>query len=338
MVSIKDVAEIAGVSVATVSRTLSRPEKVAESTREKVMAAVERCGYVTNVMASNFRRRKSQTIVVLVPDIANLFYASIVQEIEIVARKRGYQILLGETQQDPEIEGAYSALVSQRMADGIITLGMHIPFKVDPRRKNPDEKWPPLVMVGEYTGSIPLPKVGIDNVQAAADATRHLVELGHKHIAFLGGPKDFTLCKERLKGFRRVMRKAGLEIPAGYIQYGEFKLASGYSGAKSVLECNTRPTALFCANDEIAIGAMKALREAGLKVPRDFSLVGFDDLDIAAYCDTPLTTILQPRRQMGNEAIRLMLGLLAGEESLERYITLPHELIVRKSTAAPRPV
>ncbi|MFV8817568.1 LacI family DNA-binding transcriptional regulator [Haliea sp. E17] len=336
MVSIKEVAEIAGVSVATVSRTLSRPEKVAESTREKVMAAVERCGYVTNVMASNFRRRKSQTIVVLVPDIANLFYSSIVQEIEFVARKHGYQILLGETQQDPEIESAYSALVSQRMADGIISLGMNIPFRVDPRRKSADQKWPPLVMVGEYTGKIPLPKVGIDNVQAAADATRHLIDLGHSHIAFLGGPKDFSLCKERLKGFRREMRRAGLSAPSSHIQYGEFKLASGYSEAKSVLQCSPRPTALFCANDEIAMGAMKALREAGLRVPRDISIIGFDDLDIAGYCATPLTTILQPRRKMGGSAMELMLGLLGGDTSVNTSITLPHQLIIRESTAAPR--
>lgn len=336
MVSIKDVAELAGVSVATVSRTLSRPDKVAESTREKVMAAVEKCGYVTNVMASNFRRRRSQLIVVLVPDIANQFYSSIVQEIELVARRHGYQILLGETQQDPETELAYSALVSQRMADGIITLGMKIPFKVDPQRKQADSKWPPLVMVGEYTGRIPLPKVGIDNAQAAAEATRHLVDLGHKRIAFIGGPKNFTLCKERLKGFRRVMRKAGLELPPEYIQFGEFKLAAGHSEVKAVLATRTRPTALFCANDEIAMGVMKGLREAKLRVPGDISIIGFDDLDIADYCSPPLTTIRQPRRQMGSAAMELMLRILRGDATREECITLPHELIVRESTAAPR--
>ncbi len=336
MVSIKDVARIAGVSVATVSRTLSKPDKVAESTREKVMAAVAESGYVANVMASNFRRRKSQTIVVLVPDIANQFYSSIVQEIELVARQQGYQILLGETQQEAGIEQAYSALVSQRMADGIITLGMQIPFEVDPRRKSADEKWPPLVMVGEYTGKIPLPRVGIDNVQAAADATQHLVDLGHEHIAFIGGPKDFTLCKERLKGFRKVLRKAGLEAPARHVQFGEFKLASGYQTVKAVLESGSLPSALFCANDEIAVGALKALRETKLKVPRDISIIGFDDLDIADYCSPPLTTIRQPRREMGGEAMKLMLRILDGTAVPEERITLSHQLIVRESTTRPK--
>lgn len=336
MVSIKDVAKLAGVSVATVSRTLSKPDKVAETTREKVTAAVEQSGYVTNVMASNFRRRRTQTIVVLVPDIANLFYSSIVQEIELVARQHDYQILLGETQQDAAIEQAYSALVSQKMADGIITLGMNIPLKVDPRRKTADEKWPPLVMVGEYTGKIALPKICIDNVQAAADATQHLLDLGHQQIAFIGGPKNFTLCKERLKGFRKVMRRAGLQVPASHIQYGEFKLAAGYREVQAVLESGSLPTALFCANDEIAMGAMKALREAKLRVPRDVSIIGFDDLEIADYCSTPLTTIRQPRREMGSEGMKLMLRILSGEAAPDERITLSHQLIVRDSTARPK--
>ena len=336
MISIKDVAKLAGVSVATVSRTLAKPEKVAEPTRERVLAAVQKSGYVTNVLASNFRRRRSQTIVVLVPDIANLYYSRIVQEIELVARRKGYQILLGETQENLEIERAYSELVYQKMADGIISLGMTIPLKCDPRRKTVDPKWPPLVMVGEYTGDIPLPTVGIDNLQAAADATQHLVDLGHRDIAFIGGPKNFTLCQERLKGFRRVMRKAGLKVDSRHVQFGEFKLASGYSQIKRLIEGGVRPTALFCANDEIAMGAMKALREYDMRVPEDISIVGFDNLDIAEYCSTPLTTIHQPRREMGGEAMELMLKILNGKVSRESRITLPHRLIVRDSTRPPR--
>lgn len=334
MVTIKDVAKLAGVSVATVSRTLARPEKVAEATRERVMAAVQKSGYVTNVLASNFRRRRSQTIVVLVPDIANLFYSTIVQEIEFVARKKGYQILLGETQEDLEIERAYSELAYQKMADGIISLGMTIPFRYDPRRKTPDPKWPPLVMVGEYTGKIPLPFVGIDNYQAAVDATQHLVDLGHRDIAFIGGPKHFTLCQVRLKGFRKVMRKAGLSVHPSHVQFGEFKLASGYNQVKRLIESGARPTGLFCANDEIAMGAMKALQEHGLRVPEDISIVGFDNLDIADYCSAPLTTIHQPRREMGAQAMDLMLHILKGQAPAEQRLLLPYQLIVRKSTRA----
>ena len=336
MVSIKDVAKLAGVSVATVSRTLAKPEKVAEPTRAKVMKAVQKSGYVTNVLASNFRRRKSQSVVVLVPDIANLFYSKIVQEIELVARKKNYQILLGETQQSPELEKAYSELVYQKMADGMICLGMKIPFPHNAKRKTVDPKWPPLVMIGEYTGEIPVPMVGIDNVQAAADATQHLVDLGHSEIAFIGGPKDFTLCQERLKGFRRVMRKAGHKVPRNRIQFGEFKLASGFDQVNRVFESGDKPTALFCANDEIAMGAMKAIRAHGLRVPRDISIIGFDNLDIADYCTTPLTTIHQPRTEMGGEAMRLMLRILDGGAPEQARTVLSHHLIVRESTAKPR--
>jgi LacI family transcriptional regulator, repressor for deo operon, udp, cdd, tsx, nupC, and nupG len=186
--------------------------------------------------------------------------------------------------------------------------------------------------VGEYTGQIPLPTVGIDNVQAAADATQHLVDLGHRDIAFIGGPKDFTLCQERLKGFKRVMRKAGLKVSAVQVQFGEFKLASGYEQVKRLIAGGSQPTALFCANDEIAMGAMKALREHKLRIPEDISIMGFDNLDIADYCTTPLTTIHQPRREMGRTAMELMLSLLQGRRWEGVPLLLGHELVVRDST------
>jgi LacI family repressor for deo operon, udp, cdd, tsx, nupC, and nupG len=336
MVSIKDVAKLSGVSVATVSRTLSRPDKVADSTQQRVMRAIEQSGYVTNVLASNFRRRKSQTIVVLVPDIANLYYSKIVQEIEVVARSKGYQILLGETQQDPKIEQTYSDLVHQRMADGVISLGMELPIKVDAKRKTVDPKWPPLVMIGEYTGSVPVPRIGIDNVSAAYDATSYLLGLGHRDIAFVGGPRDFTLCKERLQGFRKALQKFKISTGLDHIQYGEFKLDSGYKQTKKLFDLGATPTALFCANDEIAMGAMKALRELKLRVPEDISIIGFDNLEIADYCSVPLTTIHQPRKEMGREAMTLLLSILNGSSPKETRINLPYQLIVRDSTASPR--
>ncbi|GIX31294.1 MAG: DNA-binding transcriptional regulator CytR [Porticoccaceae bacterium] len=336
MPSIKDVARLAGVSVATVSRALSHPERVRPETRERVLAAVRETGYVANQLAVNLRRRRSRTAVVLVPDIANLYYARIVQEVEAVARSRGYQILLGETAQDPQLEQAYAGLVRRGVADGIISLGMKIPFPVHPRRRHPDPAWPPLVMIGEYTGGFAVPRVGIDNVRAGADATAHLVGLGHRRIAFLGGPEDFTLCQERLAGFRKVMAEAGLGVPPDYVLFGDFKLDEGYRMARHLFAtCAEPPTALFCANDEIAMGAMKALRELAIAVPERVSLIGFDDLEIAPYLSPPLTTIHQPRRTMGRTAMEMLVELIEGRAVAEPRPILAHRLVVRDSTAPP---
>lgn len=335
MVTIKEVAELAGVSIATVSRTLSRPEKVAESTRERVMEAVRQSDYVTNVMASNLRRRHSQTIIVLVPDIANPFYSTIIQALESVAREHGYQILLGETYQSHDMEFSYGELAQRRIAAGVISLGMHIPFEHSPRRKTPDPRWPPLVMACEYRGPIAVPTVAIDNRQAMTDAANHLLRLGHRDIAFINGPEDFSLCGERLAGFRTAMNGAGQRPRAGRILHGAFSLEAGYEAAHRLLSGKSRPTALCCASDELAFGAISAAGALGLAIPSDLSVVGFDDIDFAAYCNPPLTTIHQPTREIGRRAMELMLQRLGGENLAQNSVVLPHELLIRASTQGP---
>ena len=336
MVSIKDVADIAGVSVATVSRTLAKPEKVAPATREKVMEAVQASGYVANVLASNFRRRKSQTIIVLVPDIANPFYSRIIQEIELLARERRYQILLGETQQDLELEQAYGDLALQRMADGIISLGMHIPFRYRKSRKSPDPKWPPLVMACEYSGELAVPTIAIDNCKAAEDATQHLLDLGHRELAFIGGPRDFPLSIDRLKGFRAALSRAKIKPNKGFTLSGEFSLEFGAHAARTLLSQSKRPSAILCASDELAMGAMHAAHQLGLNVPGELSVIGFDDIEVAAYTNPPLTTVRQPMAELGRRAMKILLATLNNEPVPEARILLPHELIVRGSTAKAR--
>ncbi len=335
MVSIKDVARLAGVSVATVSRTLAKPEKVAQQTRARVMKAVQQSGYVTNVLASNFRRRRTQTLVVLVPDIANPFYSRIIQEIESIARAQAYQILLGETQQSLALELSYGDLALRRQADGIISLGMHIPFVHRKNRKSVDPKWPPLVMACEYLGTIPVPSVTIDNRRAAYDATRHLLDLGHREIAYIGGANDFSLSRDRLKGFKSALSRAGLKVDESKLFSGDFTPGFGLDAARSILGQKNRPTAIFCASDELAMGAMSAAHGLGLSIPRDLSVVGFDDIEFAAYCIPPLTTVRQPMAELGRRATHMMLQLLEGEALTDSQLVLPHELIVRGSTGSP---
>ena len=332
MVSIKDVAELAGVSVATVSRTLSRPDKVAEATRERVMKAVEKSGYVTNVLASNFRRRCSHNIILLVPDIANPFFSTIIQEIEERARHKGYQILLGDTRQNQQLEASYGDLALQRMADGIISLGMNIPFRHRANRKTLDPKWPPLVMGCEYKGNVDVPLVAIDNFRAAYDATRHLLDLGHRRIGFIGGPEDFSLSLDRLEGFRAAMAEAGCNVGGDLVTSGSFSLACGFEAGRKLLALRQPPSAMICASDELAMGAMNCAISAGVSIPDDLSVVGFDDIEFAAYANPPLTTVRQPMADIGRHLMRMMLNLLEGGSLSERRIELPHELIVRRST------
>ena len=335
MVTIKDVARIAGVSIATVSRTLAEPEKVSEKTREKVVKAVKQCGYVTNTLARNFRRRRSNTVVVLVPDISNLFFANIIQGIEGVAHQNQYRILLGDTQQIPERERAYADLVSQRQADGVICLGRNIPFTYRKGRKTLDPDWPPFAMACEYHGEIPVPTVCIDNIGASQEAVQHLLDLGHTRIAFINGPADSPLCDDRLQGYRRAMKRAKAPLNSSWLTSGDFTLASGYACTQDLLALSQRPTALFCANDEMAIGAMQACRDAGLSLPGDMSIIGFDDIAFAAYTHPRLSTVHQPRNRIGEQVMQLMLKMLKEGGAGETRLVLPHELVLRESTAPP---
>jgi len=333
MVSIKDVARLAGVSTATVSRALAEPDKVRAKTREKVLAAVKQSGYVTNSLARSFRTRRNHSVVVLVPDITNSFFSSIIQGIEEVARANGYRILLGDMQNDPDNARPYGDLCAQRQADGLICLGRTIPFVYNKSRKSLDPAWPPLVMACEYDERIPIPGVRIDNARAALDGVRYLGEQGHRRIAYINGPQDSPLCRDRLKGYRKGMAEMGVRKTSDLVFNGDFTLDSGAQAARALLDAGELPTAVFAANDAMAIGALQVFRQSGLRVPKDISLMGFDDIKFAAYCDPPLTTVRQPRREIGALSMQIMVDLLAGDSAASTTRELPHELVQRESVA-----
>ncbi len=331
--SIKDVARVAGVSTATVSRALATPDKVAEPTRNKVMSAVVETGYVANAMARNLRRRRTNTVVVLVPDISNPFYSNIIQGIERIAHSHQYRILLGDIQEQAEREQAYVNLVMQKQADGVISLSRSLPFELAVDQSEPDPHWPPLVMACEYYGPIDVPVVRIDNRAAAHEAAQHLLQLGHRRIAYIDGPEEFPICAERRAGYEQALEEAGISADSQIEVQGDFSLRSGAEAMNLLLGREGRPEAVFVANDEMAIGAIKAIKSVGLSVPADISVVGFDDIRFADYCDPPLTTIHQPRNRIGENLMQVMLGVLAGEPPVDHEILLPYQLVVRESTA-----
>lgn len=332
MSSIKDVARLAGVSTATVSRTLAEPEKVTAETRKKVQAAIRRSGYVRNELARSFRMQSTQTILVLVPDIGNPFYSLIIQGLEEVAQKHRYRLLLGDTQNHPEREIEYLQSVMQRQVDGVISLGHTLPQVL----KFKDGKPVPLVMACEYLHDATVSSVSIDNIAAAKLATAHLLELGHRRIAFINGPVQTPLSKDRLRGYRDALQDAGVAYDKSLVVRGDFSLLSGERAAGALLDKKLNFSAIFAANDAMGIGAIKVLRARCLRVPDDISVVGFDDIEFAQYVEPPLTTIHQPRREIGRATMTGMIARLKDDGAPPDQVVLAHELVVRGSTARAR--
>jgi len=327
--NIREVARLAGVSVATVSRTLKSPERVLAPTRERVMAAVEQAGYRPNLMAVQFRSRRTGNLVILVPTIANTFFARVISGAQQAAQAAGYRLLLCDTQGRVELERQFAELVYAYQADGVIQLRAYDPFENAP----PDADVPPIVNACEVLKAGRYPTISLDNVAAAKAMTDHLIALGHRRIGLIKGSKNSPLTLDRLAGYEAALREAGIAFDEALICHGNFSLEAGYAGAQKMLALAERPSALFCENDEMAIGALKRIRQAGLRVPEDISVVCFDDIPMAAFCDPPLTTISQPAEAFGAKAVEMLIALIEKRPLAERHVVLPFELTPRSSTA-----
>jgi len=323
--TVKEIAAIAKVSVATVSRALQRPEVVSESTRQRIHEVVKRLGYTPNALARNLRTARTRLIVALLPDIANPFFSEVIRGIEQVAHENGYSVLLGETQSSQVREQAYADMVAARQADGIITMSPRVP-------SIPIQGRLPVVNACEYVKDGQISSVYIDNVAAAGVAVDYLAMLGHREIAFVAGPPSSPICVDREQGYRLALQRAELPANPGLVVTGDFSIEAGERAVEQLLAQGQPFTALFCSNDEMAIGALRALRSHGLRVPEDVSVVGFDDIRFARYTSPPLTTIAQPKNALGREAMSMMLELLNDAEVPPRKRVLTADLVVRGST------
>ncbi|MEZ8135183.1 DNA-binding transcriptional regulator CytR [Vibrio splendidus] len=333
MATMKDVAQLAGVSTATVSRALMNPEKVSVSTRKRVETAVLEAGYSPNTLARNLRRNESKTIITIVPDICDPYFVEIIRGIEDAAVENDYLVLLGDSGQQKKRESSFVNLVFTKQADGMLLLGTDHPFDVSkPEQKN----LPPMVMACEFAPELELPTVHIDNLTSAFEAVNYLAQLGHKRIAQISGPTTATLCKFRQQGYQQALRRAGVSMNPAYSTVGDFTFEAGAQAVRQLLALPEQPTAIFCHNDAMAIGAIQEAKKLGLRVPQDLSIVGFDDIQFAQYCDPPLTTISQPRYEIGRQAMLMMLDLLKGNDVQAGSRLLEAKLVVRGSTAPPR--
>ena len=327
MVSIKDVAKRANVSTATVSRVLSKPETVKEETTKKVLRAIKELNYQPNALARQLRRLETKTILVVVPDITNPFFSKVLRGIESVAIENGYQVLLADTGNHIEREKGYFNILRQKKADGMILLTA----RVDPHLIEEIAHEYPVVLACEYIEGSNIPTVSIDNVSAARKATEHLIQLGHKRIGFISGPLNVVLGKDRLKGFYQGMAQNNLEVEPVLVQEGDFSYESGFNIMMKFLALMNPPTGVFVANDEMAFGAIQAIKSKGLHVPDDISVIGFDDIKFSAIFEPPLTTISQPTFEIGSLAMQLLIRLINKEEMQKNQYILEDQLIIRKS-------
>ncbi|GGE26018.1 LacI family transcriptional regulator [Marinithermofilum abyssi] len=327
MVTIKDVAKKADVSVATVSRVINGLGGVRPATEERIRKAVEELNYLPNVIARSMVMKRTETIGVIVPDIANPFFPEVIKGIEEQARDSGYTLFLANTDESVEKERQLLHALRERRVDGLIVTTadeQHSPLM------DLELGGLPVVLVDRHIQDSPYDSVVIDNVDGAYTAIKHLVTTGHTKIGLIAGPDHVTPGRERTEGYVQALRD--FEIPARdqYMKEGDFKEESGYQLGKELLSLSDPPTAIFSANNLMTLGLLTCIRDQGRELGKDIVVVGFDDLDIATFVDPPLTVVSRPMRQMGEIAADMLVERIQGKTFPEpRKVILIPRLIVR---------
>lgn len=327
LATIQDVARVAGVSAATVSRTLSNPSVVAEPTRQAVLTAVEQTGYRVNRTAAGLRRQRTGTVIALVPNLANPFFSQIFAALSATLTEANYSLLVADTQTGTDPDAQLAQHLGSGQADGLILFDGSLstaPLSIPGR--------PPVIAACEWLGA-DIPSVQVENALGAALAVRHLAGRGHRAIGHVTGPRGNVLAESRLEGFRRAMTDLGLPLRDDWIFEGDYSMRSGAAVASRILSMRDRPSALFFSSDEMAIGFMGAAQKAGMAIPADMSVVGFDNIEVCEHLSPALTTIRQQRRLIGERAARLLLAMIEDRSHHGQSERIPVELIERSSTA-----
>ena len=332
VVTIAQVAKEAGVSVATVSRVINQKGAVTSETAQRVLEAIDQLGYQPNVWGRNLRRGDSQVALLLVPNVTNPYYAPIIAGAEDALGREGFSMMLCLTNNaEAERQSFFLEFMRDGRADGAILIGA---ADHDPGVVRVAEEYR-LVQCCEYCDSPAVSRVSIDNFEAARQAVARLLELGHTRVAFMGANNRFISTRCRRDGYRAALQAWGLPLREEYEVWAsaDYSFSSGVEATKRLLDLPDRPTALFCISDVLALGALQAARERGLRVPEDLSVVGFDDVEYAVMFQPHLTTIRQPGYELGRAAGEMLLKQIQGGAGGQvRY--LPHQLIERDSTAA----
>lgn len=328
MANIREVAKEAGVSVATVSRVLNGQNTVTTKTRMKVEEAIKKLNYEPNMLGRNLRHSESRLLLILIPSISNPFYSEIIKGIESTALSQKYNILLCETDSNPERENIYFDLVRKKMADGIISMDPAV--NLDTLMKLAERH--AIVQCSEYSIGSGIPYVTIDNEEAAYRAVKHLIKLGHDKIALINSDEKYLYARLRYAGYKKALEEHHIPVNDAYIFHTQqLGFEYGQQAMRKILNLEDRPTAVFAVADLLAIGALKEINSSGLHVPNDIAVVGFDKIDFSNMTHPTLTTVAQPMYQMGTVAAKMLIDTIKGE-AVESMI-LDHELVIRESTS-----
>jgi LacI family transcriptional regulator len=332
MSSIREVAREAGVSTATVSHVINNTRYVSEEVRARVVAAVERCGYYPNAHARSLASGRSQIIGLVISDIANPFFPELVKSIETAAFERGYDVMLSNTNYDPERTSHYVRRFIERKVAGVVLMTSELDTALVGELARRDVS---VVFLDLGRPGVRMSNLCVNYDAGIEEAISHLVSLGHRRVAFIGGPVSLPSAQKRLEAFRGSLRRHLPDAPP-LVFHGDFKLEGGRRAAYEIMAGRERPTAVVAANDMMALGAMGEFRAAGLDIPGDVSIVGFDDIAFASLTEPQLTTVCLPRIELGRRAVEAVLAAVSHPDQQGVEIHVQTYLVIRRSTAPAR--
>lgn len=342
MYTIRDIARLAGVSVATVSGVLNNKPTVKPALVDRVKKAMDALDYHPDQVARSLRLRRTCTVGMVIADVTNPFFTDVIRGVEKEAQSNGYSVILCDANEDPALERHYLSTLFSRRVDGVLLAPTSSPSV----QESHIHKRFPIVLIDRIPLGFAGDAVMTDNFSAAYDGTRHLIELGHRQIAIITGQLNLSNGLDRLDGFRKALQEEHLALPDKYLQRGDFQLESGYQCGLELMRLPMPPTAIFSCNNRMTLGLMRALGELHVHCPEAVSVLGFDDFEWSAYFTPRLTTIAQPAFEMGRQAMQILLRKLQApaenngiaDEIPETTVRLKAELRVRDSTAVPASV
>ncbi len=325
--TIRDVARQAGVSHQTVSRVINGSEDVLPETRAVVEAAIKDLGYRPSAIARSMARGLTHTLAIISPNLTDYTFASVIEGAELEARQHDYFVLSSSASNPRAFQGLVDELVGHRRVDGLIVINPY----ADERYQHLPKDFP-VVFVGARSHDENVCSISLDDEKVAYEATQHLISLGHKRIALVTGPMEEDCSQDRLEGFQHALKEAGISFDSSLVFEGDWSASSGSEALADFVRKGHLPTAIFAQNDRMAMGVMRAARDANLNVPDQLSVIGVDDMPLSSYFDPPLTTMRQDMPLIGQEAIRKLIDIIQNKTVEQTVLKLPAQLVVRQST------